>query len=153
MTVVDNTQTLAYLKLELDVVAVTMKPFVEATYLLEGKGPCAIFAYDLVVKIDKWFSTHEVSLTFPGMEAAVTFCWTALLQTNMEITRDAIADKVKAMIDIFNYGYFRSRIFGMHKGDLEFYRILRYTNPIHAWYNSSFIDCQSHLYNLIGQLK
>lgn len=72
VTAVDNAETLAWLKLEIDVVVITMKPFVEATYLLEGKGSCAIIAYDMVVKIDKWFSTHEVNLTFPGVEVAVT---------------------------------------------------------------------------------
>ena len=98
VTAVDNAETLAWLKLEIDVVVITMKPFVEATYLLEGKGSCAIIAYDMVVKIDKWFSTHEVKLTFPGVEVAVTSCWTTLLETNMEITRDVIVDKVKGII-------------------------------------------------------
>jgi hypothetical protein len=95
---VDNAETLAWLKLEIDVVVITMKPFVEATYFLEGKGPCAIVAYDMVVKIDKWFSTHEVNLTFAGMEVAVTSCWIALIETNMEITRNVIVDKVKGII-------------------------------------------------------
>jgi hypothetical protein len=129
VTAVDNAETLAWLKLETDVVVITMKPFVEATYLLEGKGPCAIIAYDMVVKIDKWFSTHEINLTFPGMEVAVTSCWTTLLETNMEITRDVVVDKVKGIIKPA-YEYFRSRIFGMLKEDLDLYRVLRYTNPI-----------------------
>lgn len=39
---------LAVLRMELDIVVITMKPLVQGTYLLEGKGPCAIIAYDLV---------------------------------------------------------------------------------------------------------
>ena len=44
-TTVNDPVSRTFLKLELDVVVISMKPFVETTYILEGKGPCAIVAY------------------------------------------------------------------------------------------------------------
>ena len=65
---INNPAQRSWLKLELDIVVITIKPFVETTYILEGKGPCAIVAYDLIMKIENRFIVHMESLTLPGMK-------------------------------------------------------------------------------------
>ena len=129
LDIINNPVTLAWLKLEVDVVVVSMKPFVEATYILEGKGPCGIIAYDMIQKIESWYSVHLVNLSFPGLDSSIDVCWSDLLEAKVECTRSTVSDYVRGIISP-GYAYFKSRIFGMLKEDLELYEVLRYANPI-----------------------
>jgi hypothetical protein len=48
---VNDKRSCATLYMELSTVVAVAKPLVEATYLLEGNGPLALIAYDLVYRI------------------------------------------------------------------------------------------------------
>ena len=115
---------LAVLRMELDIVVITMKPLVQGTYLLEGKGPCAIIAYDLVRKIDNWFLTHLDDLTFPGMEEAISSCLKELLEAGRNHTRDGIIRAIRQKIAPA-YDYLKSRILEMLKDDMVIYKTMR----------------------------
>ena len=54
-----------WLKLELSVVVITIKPVVDATYLHEGSGPTALIAYDLLENIPIGHNVQITNLTFP----------------------------------------------------------------------------------------
>jgi hypothetical protein len=44
-----------------------LKPIVVAVYLLEGKGPVALVAYDIIKGVKNWFEFHSNDLTYPGL--------------------------------------------------------------------------------------
>jgi hAT family C-terminal dimerisation region len=129
LAIINNPVQLAWLKLELDVIVVTMRPFVQATYLLEGKGPCAIIAYDTIMRIDNWFLTHTTDMTFSNMEEAIQTCNDALTEANEESSEANITDLIRTKINP-GYNHFKSRILEMLKEDVEIYKTIRYTNPV-----------------------
>ena len=144
----------AEIKFEADIVTIVMKPVVESTYILEGKGPCASIAYDVIRKLQLWFDVHQPALTYPGVEhamgelvqklkalpqpvgapgAALTPLEVALIASSHDVTAAALRAYVRvrtsAMIQPA-IEYFRSRILGMMAGDVAVYKALRNINPI-----------------------
>ena len=118
-----------WLKLELSVVVITMKPVVDATYLLEGSGPTALIAYDLLENIRIGYNVHITDLTFPGMEYAVDECVEGLADGDAVRSRAWVISKVRGIITP-SFDYFTSRIYGMLSEDIGIYKTLRYTNPV-----------------------
>ena len=55
----------AQLRLEIAFVVIVAKPLVQATYNLEGDGPCSLIAYDQLMNCKLWFDTNFEELSFP----------------------------------------------------------------------------------------
>ena len=123
LAVIHDPMAVAILKMELDIIIITMKPLVQGTYLQEGKGLCAIIAYDLISKFDNWFVTHLDDLTFPGMEEAISSCRKALIEAGKNYTRDNIARSICDNIAP-GYNYFESRIPEMLEDDMVIYKTM-----------------------------
>jgi hAT family C-terminal dimerisation region len=118
-----------WLKLEMDVVVLIMKPAVEATYILEGKGPTSLIAFDLLEGIRVGYEVHIDELTFPGLDQAIDECVENLDENNEEMSREWVRGKIKGII-VPAFQYFLSRVYGMLAEDVEIYKCLRFANPI-----------------------
>ena len=80
-----------------------MKPLVEATYILEGDGPCAIIAYSLLRELELWFQVHSQEVTYPGMAQAIDECLAVIGGGNLTLPQKAekkaqIVGKVRDII-------------------------------------------------------
>jgi len=132
-----NEESRAWLRLEAEISSIVMKPLVEATYILEGKGPCAIIAYDLIKKTEAWFDFHTPQLSYPGVPEAMQVCTDSLTSIPAFLAAHAgngqigalVATKVRTVIT-GAIEYFRSRILGMLAEDVAIYKTLRYANPL-----------------------
>ena len=144
----------AEIKFEADIVCIVMKPLVETTYLLEGKGPCAAIAADAIGKIKLWFDVHHPALTYPGVEHAMsefvnklkvlphpvaamgvpltaqqTAMVASLADPNATALKTYVRTRTSAMI-LPAIEYFRSRILVMMETDVTLYKALRNISPI-----------------------
>lgn len=134
---VTNAESRSWLKLEAFVSVIVMKPLVEATYILEGKGPCAIIAYDIIKKIESWFNLHQLQLSFPGVPLAMQECVQSLTIIPAFLAAHAANGQIAALVDtkvrtIISgaIDYFRSRVLGMLAKDVTIYKTVRYANPL-----------------------
>lgn len=57
--IINNSQQLAQLKVELAVTVDVMMPFVRATYDLEGDGPLSLIAYEVTRKLQAEMRNHH----------------------------------------------------------------------------------------------
>ena len=129
MDIVNSQISRTWLKLEMDVVVLIMKPAVEATYILEGKGPTSLIAFDLLEGIRVSYEVHIEELTFPGLDEVIEECVENLDDDNADMSREWVKGKVKGII-VPAFEYFLSRIYGMLAEDVEIYKCLRFANPI-----------------------
>jgi hypothetical protein len=137
-TVRDGNENAAWLRLELSVVALTMEPLVTACYKLEGKGPCAIIAFDIVKRVESFFEVHHPTLSYPGVRAAMVTCVNALtiipaINALQFAEPGHIDNLVNARVrSLLNpaIAYFRSRIFDKLAEDIAIYKTMRYANPL-----------------------
>lgn len=129
METVNSRISRTWLKLELDVVVLIMKPAVEATYILEGKGPTSLIAFDLLENIRVGYEAHITDLTFPGLNEAIDDCVENLDDDNPDMSREWVKGKVKGII-VPAFEYYFSRIYGLLSEDVVIYKCLRYANPI-----------------------
>lgn len=122
----------AQLRLELAFVVIVAKPLVQATYLLEGDGPCSLIAYDLLMKCKVWFELHYQELTFPNLlseiDVAVEVLSPIMFNNDDVQCRQAMKEHVTGAIRPV-YNYFINKIFGELAEDVIVYKILRFTNP------------------------
>jgi hypothetical protein len=102
------------LLLELSVVVIVAKPLVQATYTLEGDGPCAIIAYNMVKNVESWFNINVEHLSFPGLGEAITQCAISIAPIShgghVESARTHVTERCRRMITPV-FDYFKSRIF------------------------------------------
>jgi hypothetical protein len=117
---------------ELNVVVIVAKPLVQATYTLEGDGPCAIIAYDMVKNVESWFNVNVEHLSFPGLGEAITHCAISVAPIshggNVESARTHVTERCRRMITPV-FDYFKSRIFNKLAEDVAIYKVLRHANP------------------------
>jgi hypothetical protein len=109
--------------------SLSWRPAVEATYILEGKGPTSLIAFDLLEGIRVGYEVHIQELTSPGLDEAINECVENLDENNEEMSREWVRGKVKGII-VPAFLYFLSRFYGMLAEDVEIYKCLRFANPI-----------------------
>lgn len=66
METVNSRISRTWLKLMMDVVVLIMKPAVELTYNLEGKGPTSLIPSDLLESIRVAYEVHIEEFKIPG---------------------------------------------------------------------------------------
>lgn len=111
---VTNPQRVAWLELEVATVVIVAEPLVRATYILEGDGPCAIVAFDIVNDLLIWFQYHVQPLSFPALTDAMEKCVFKLglieavpaVEKSMEFVRGRVTKSIEKVIL-----YFHDRIF------------------------------------------
>mmetsp|Transcript_15645 Transcript_15645/g.26116 ORF Transcript_15645/g.26116 Transcript_15645/m.26116 type:complete len:288 (-) Transcript_15645:146-1009(-) len=127
---------LATLKLELAIVTIVAKPLIQVTYLLEGDSCTTAVAYDLIMQCKSWFDVYTPRLDFPRMTAAFTECATTWHEHNAQdgAAVPALIDHLKgvcAHIAGEAKEYFDRTVIGELAREVEFFRICRYSNPLH----------------------
>ena len=122
----------AELRLEIAFVVIVAKPLVQATYNLEGDGPCSLIAYDQLMICKNWFEAHFEELTFPELQEEIELAVEVLsplkFRNNDVIAREGIRQKVKNAIQPA-WDYFRTKIFDDLAKDVAIYKTLRLCNP------------------------
>ena len=135
-------------------VIIVAKPLVECTYLLEGDGPCALIAYDELLKCKIWFDTNFEHLTFPYLLQEIDVAVQVLSPISFDNNNEAATDNLKnhvreAIRPAINY--FNNKIFGELAKDILIYKILRYCNPFSIKrfnYNINLIELRQDLESL-----
>ncbi len=135
------------------------KPFVQATYALEGDGPCSLEVYHHLLELRHHLALHEPSLSFPGLRPCIEE--SARLQhesgsfASHVDARLAVEGELRAAL---KPGFdFMTRVFdegvGEMKEDVRLYRFLETLNPLEmgrAWggARSSVADWREELLHL-----
>ena len=130
---IQNPLTVNILKFQLAIVVITAKPLVEATYKLEGDGPCSIIAYDILNHLSIWFETYLPQMTFPGIELYISEYTQSIIQLpqfagDFNLARQFAINEARLIVQPA-YNYFNDRIFNQLAEDIALYKILRYANP------------------------
>ena len=135
-----------YLKFEIDVISIVAEPLIDATYILEGNGPTALVAYDIVANLLTHLKMHCQFDDYESMPAnlkkVVKECRKALRKEIPEelrgnLTKEALHEELAARAKLMTKGalkYFRKTIYGKNEsklaGDMKLYRLCRYFDPI-----------------------
>lgn len=107
----------------------------EATYILEGDGPTACIALELLLAIKEEFDLHQAGLTYPLLQAAIDefeVCRlsnaTGLLLGSRSAMRLATVQSIKAFTDPSQH-YFMNTIWAGLRDDIKVYVACRLADP------------------------
>jgi hypothetical protein len=130
---VNNVTKRAWLKLEVAATTIVMKPLIQATYTLEGRGPCSLIAYEILKSLESWFCVHTPTLSYPGLQKSIIECIETLksVEGAQNGIEELVTQRVRSILDPA-IQYFNSRIFGMLSDDVAIYKTLRLVNPVAA---------------------
>ncbi len=118
------------------------KPFVQATYALEGDGPCSLEVYHHLQELREHLAAHEPSLSFPGLRPCIEESARMHQAAGMQATHlDARIEIEQSIRAALKPGYdFMARVFdegtGEMKEDVRLYKFLESLNPLEmnrAW--------------------
>ena len=94
METVNSRISRTWLKLMMDVVVLIMKPAVELTYNLEGKGPTSLIPSDLLERIRVAYEVHIEEFKFQAIDEYIS----NLDDDNAEMSREWVRGKAKGII-------------------------------------------------------
>ena len=113
------------------------KPLVDTTYILEGDGPTACIAYELLCSIKSEFDLHHDELTYPLLQPAIDEYElsklsnaTGFLLGSRPAMRLSTIQSLKSFTD-HSRDYFMNTIWTGLKDDLTLYAAARWVDPDH----------------------
>lgn len=133
-----NPSSKALLKYELAVIVVVNKHLVEATYNLEGKGAVSLFAYDIIINIDCYFSANADTCSFPDLDEytneyarqLVLIAEKAGETLNFNMAKEQAKKCCKQIVQP-GIEYFKTTIMDKLKKDVALFKVCRYCNPMY----------------------